>query len=249
MKTILNYHLRERVNTIDFLNALAPKEFERFIDPFCGSANVWMHLPNKASVLSDLNGRFIDVLETVQKDCDGLIKALDIHKEKYGWKYFGTVKKKPYHEDRTQRAANWIFLNKCSHQEYFRFNGAGLFLGAWGDLQFCPPLYDLADLHWAKVKLQNTHLNVGDFESTIDASKEGDFLYIHPPAKLDNANWKQDFTNADYERLAASLVRAGKRGVKFFIVASKSGWTNGLFMKLKFKHTPLSPSEEGWFNY
>jgi DNA adenine methylase len=249
MKTIINYHLRERISPLDLIDSLFPKTFDRFIDPFCGSGNVWMHGSFKECVLSDLSQRFIDVLESVQKDCSGLVNALDEHKAKYGWKYFGGIKKKPYVEDRTQRAANLIFLNKASHQEYFRFNGAGLFLGAWGDHQFCPPLYDLDDLHRAQVKLENTHLNVSDFESPIDATKEGDFLYLHPPAKLENATWKQDFTNADYERLAASLIRADKRGVKFFILVSKAFWVNNLFMKLKFKHTPVSPTEEGYYNY
>jgi DNA adenine methylase len=247
MKTILNYHLRERISPFDLIDKVFLKQFNRFIDPFCGSANVWTHSTFEASLLSDKNERFIDVLEAVKKDCDGLIKALDVHKEKYSWKYFGTVKKKPYAEDQVQRAANWIFLNKCSYQEYFRFNGAGLFLGAWGDNQFCPPLYDLSDLHCIKAKLQNTHLNVGDFESPIDASIEGDFLYLHPPARLEKVNYKQDFSMNDYERLAASLVRADKRGVKFCIIVNNLFEVNNLLRK--FKLWQLTPGEHAYYNY
>lgn len=248
MNTILNYHLREKFPPLDLIEKLFPKQFDRFVDPFCGSANVWTHGSFKESVLSDLNPRYIDVLESVKNDCDGLVKALDEHKAKYGRRHFGMVKANRSEPNQTQRSANWIFLNKCSYQQYFRFNKAEVFLGAYGDHQFCPNLYDLSDLHCIKDKLQNTHLKVSDFESQIDDCREGDFLYLHPPALLESVNYKQDFPLFDYERLSAAVVRAEKNKVKFLILLNKTHSINYMFLK-RGKLWQLPSGEHAYYNY
>lgn len=246
MKTLINYHLKEKIN-IPYLMQIFPSEFTRFIDPFCGSASVWTHGSFSNAVLSDLNPRFIDVFKAVKEDCDGLIKALDTHKEKYNWKYFGTIKKKPGMGDCIQRASNWIYLNKCSHLEYFRFNKAGLFLGAWGDNQFCPELYDIHTLYQVKAKLLSVSLNAGDFESIIDASIKGDFVYCHPPIRLERVNYKQDFSEDDYLRLKVSLKKASQRGVKFLVLVDNCFWVNNIFKE--FKLWQLKPGEHAYINY
>jgi len=74
----------------------------------------------------------------------------------------------------------------------------------------------------ASNRLQNSLLEVSDFETIVDQTMKGDFLYVDPPyvtssQKIFIEYGSRVFSEKDLERLFLSLDRADGRGVKFVL--------------------------------
>ena len=206
------------------LEALAPREYRRYHEPFLGSGALFLALQPPRALLSDHNAEFVNAYRVVRDTPEQLIDKLACH----------TNTREHYYEVRAQhpddlapveRAARTLFLNRTCFNGLFRVNRHGLFNVPYGNQTHTTFLFP--DLIW-KVHhaLQDAELFCEDFARCADRAEPRDFLYIDPPY----AKGLRDGRNFDYQargfgeqgqRRVAELVRAlDRRGC--FVMASNS---------------------------
>lgn len=91
----------------DFL----PTSFDRYVEPFLGSAAVFFHLQPRKAVLSDLNSDLINTYKAIKKDWRKVVVLLKRHHSNHSERYYYRVRKlKP----KTEYAAAADFIAAVS---------------------------------------------------------------------------------------------------------------------------------------
>lgn len=197
-----------------------PTKFNRYIEPFVGSAAVFFSLAPKKAVLSDLNGRLINTYEEVRDRPDLVLRYLRGFAAKHSTtEYYRQRSISP--RSKSKAAAQFIYLNRVCFNGIYRVNLKGEFNVPIGTKTSV--LLDTDDFFATSQALAGTILRSGDFEKTVDDAKRDDFLYIDPPyTTKHNLNGfvkynEHIFRWDDQIRLAAAVRRAHQRGVKIVV--------------------------------
>ena len=195
-------------------------EFKRYVEPFCGSACLFFSIQPPAALLSDLNGDLICTLAQVQISADTIVECLRRMKtdEK---SYYQIREIDPSQLSPNERAARFIYLNTLCFNGLYRTNRSGQFNVPYGSKTRKSP-FDPVILREAARLLGNATLENADFETVVDQTKKGDFLYLDPPyatgsRRIFSEYGKNVFSELDLDRLVESLRKAATRGVKFVL--------------------------------
>jgi DNA adenine methylase len=170
------------------LVSLLPPNYatRRYVEPFVGGGALFFHLQPKEALLSDLNQDLIHTYAAVRDHPDTLIAELDAfntaHKHHGDGHYY-------YVRDRfnarygtwLNRAAQFIYLNKCSFNGVWRVNLKGEYNVPAGKFKSGPNIVNEETVRAASAVLHNTELIHGDFEALLVEAWEGDFVYLDPP--------------------------------------------------------------------
>ena len=218
-----------------------PKDYVKFVDVFCGSAFLFLNLEDKnfrrkKHQLNDNDPKWINALWVLKEDKDSLLKFLEVHRNLFRWQYYGMLKKDINNSSMTIKSnaellAKHIFLNRCSYQNSFKFSSTGIFLGTFEKTQRCPELLDKESLDIMNERLKDVELSCLDFESVMNDSQQGDFLYIHAPKISLNYRDENRFLKQDKVRLEKSLDDLHKRGIKFLMVLEKEDYQTKFLRK------------------
>lgn len=199
---------------------LFPKTFNRYIEPFLGGGSIFFYLQPYNSILSDLNAELIELYEVVRDTPDILLKLLLAHQSNHSKKHYYSVRA-AIPEERCQRAARTLYLNRTCFNGLYRVNKHGQFnvpLGTKTTVVF--PGEDFLN---ASKLLQRAALDVCDFEETLKKAVTGDLIYIDPPYTVAhnlNGFLKYNdniFSWEDQIRLKKSCLDAADRGAYVFI--------------------------------
>lgn len=195
-------------------------QFQRYIEPFLGSGAVFFHLNPQNAVLSDLNVRLVETYTAVRNDHAAVEKELRSHARNHSKEYYYAERARKRRNEYT-RAAQFIYLNRVCFNGIYRENLRGEFNVPIGTKQRV--LLDTDNFSAVAERLSRAKLLATDFETTVDLSEEGDFLYIDPPyTTAHNKNGfvkynQKIFKWEDQVRLASSLARAHERGAKIVV--------------------------------
>lgn len=117
-------------------------------------------------------------------------------------------------------SALFIFLNKACYRGLYRIgpNGFNVPFGNYYKLT-TPPREEFENI---SVSIQNVNFLVSDFEESLEAASQGDFIYIDPPyipiKKSSFVNYQSGgFREEDHNRLFESMKNCNTRGVKFLM--------------------------------
>lgn len=206
------------------LVAAAPSEYCRYVEPFAGSAVLYLRLSDTPALLGDINPDLIGTYETVKQ-----------HPRRV-WTRVAAMSTDPryYYELRAQdasrmgkleRAARFVYLNRFCFNGVYRTNLQGQFNVARGKGHLFIPPYEVFAAF--AEKLSNADLYCGDFESVVEQTGEGDFLYLDPPYSLEGKRDRGEyglgtFRDKDEDRLAQALLDAADRGAKVLLSYSPS---------------------------
>jgi DNA adenine methylase len=195
--------------------------FDRYIEPFLGSAAVFFHLAPKKSILSDQNSELIETYQAI-KDNWALVKAaLDSHHKKHSKKYYYSVRDMRPLLAHT-RAARFIYLNRTCWNGLYRVNLRGQFNVPIGTKD--KVVLDSDDFAAVARILANADLRAGDFEATIDLAGPKDLVFVDPPYTVKhNLNGfvkynEKLFSWEDQERLRDCVIRASHRGAAVVVL-------------------------------
>ncbi len=190
--------------------------YQRYFEPFLGGASIFFHLQPKQSHLFDLNADLIELYTLVRDDVQSVIAALAPHFNDRA--YFEQVRAQDTSTlTGPERAARFIFLNRTCYNGLFRVNSRGQFNVPFGKYKN-PTICDTEGLWAASAALQNAHLAVADFETSLAECRAGDFIYFDPPyAPLSTTSsfisyTKQGFNADDQRRLADLFRELDRRG-------------------------------------
>jgi len=194
-----------------------PEKYNRYIEPFLGSAAVFFYLRPDNAILSDCNANLINVYRAIQCDWERVVRYLEYHDKKHSEKYYYSIRSMAFRCE-YKEAARFIYLNRTCWNGLYRVNLKGRFNVPIGTKT--KVILDTDDFEKISKSLGSVELLVSDFEDVIDRSKDGDLLFVDPPYTVThNYNGfikynEELFSRDDQYRLRDCLVSAVDRGVK-----------------------------------
>jgi DNA adenine methylase len=127
-----------------------------------------------------------------------------------------------------------LYLNRTCFKGNWRQNSKGQFNIGYGG-QSRRWVITLEYLEAVSKALMSAELLCSDFEAVVEECAHNDFIFLDPPYQPgerelthDHYGWKA-FSFDDHERLAQSLGRAKKRGVRWCMTTSAHMDVLGLF--------------------
>jgi len=210
----------------------------RYVEPFVGSGSVFFCINPKNAILSDTNRELIELYRGIKnypKKVWGWFARFPTTKNYYyQTRDMGTKKRTPAY-----RAARILYLNRTCFKGMWRYNLNGEFNVGYGgqDRRWA---IDEDNLIEVSKRLRNVSLKIKDFEEIIDNCSKNDFLFLDPPysaGKKDTIHYHygiNQFKFEDHQRLAKTLKRASRRGVKWAMTTSSNRDIKRLFTGFSF---------------
>jgi DNA adenine methylase len=162
-----------------------PQTYNTYFEPFVGAGAVLFDLQPLNAVINDVNEELINCYEVIRDTPIDLINNLKRHKNTK--EYFYSLREL----DRTEgfqrlgaveRASRIIYLNKTCYNGLFRVNKSGQFNAPFGRYKN-PKIVNAEVIMAISYYLNNNDITIlnGDFISTIETARRGDFIYFDPP--------------------------------------------------------------------
>lgn len=196
-----------------------PSMFNKYVEPFCGSASLFFALAPSDAILFDSNTHLINAYKQIRKSPELICskaQSLDINKETY-------LKIRAYnHEELSpvENAVRFIFLNRLCFNGVYRTNKAGHFNVPMGSRTGRIP--NVEQFINCSNALKMAQINAGDFENSLAYIKEGDFVYLDPPymqqSTIDRGEYGLNaFKYSDIYRLIRFIKRVEEKGAFFLL--------------------------------
>lgn len=204
-------------------DSLFPSTFNRYFEPFLGSAAVFFHLQPRTSFLSDVNAEIINLYRVLQDDVDALLDDLLRHRNTED--YYYQIRASAPNTD-VERASRVLYLNKTCFNGLYRENQKGKFNVPFGNYP-SPNWRDTALLRQASRLLRDcADIRCASFEWVLEEADSGDFVYFDPPyiplslTSSFTSYSATDFGISEHRRLADVVSQLHSRGV--FVMLSNS---------------------------
>jgi len=197
-----------------------PVSYKRYVEPFCGSACLFFDLETvNSAILSDINPDLINAYKQIRrspKKIHEYCAEIPRTKETY-YKIRSELSEK---KQVTERAVNFIYLNRNCFNGVYRTNRDGIFNVPFGSRT--GELPGVERFVSASRKLKCAELLCGDYTNSIELAEDGDFFYLDPPysarGKRSQGEYgPNSFSDDDRECLIQSLIHLNKKGVKFIL--------------------------------
>lgn len=199
---------------------LIPDSYETYIEPFLGAGSVFFHLRPCKALLGDTNAELIATYEAIKDEWKAVHASLKYrqrcHLKDPDAYYYKVRQRIP--SKRGELASRLIYLNRTCFNGIYRVNREGRFNVPRGTRDTV--VFDTDNFEHMSRVLRDAELIAGDFEALVDRATNGDFVFCDPPYTVrHNYNGFRKYNEVlfsweDQERLADSLRRAARRGVK-----------------------------------
>ncbi len=172
------------------------KVLTKYAEPMVGGGALFFSILSKYDFeelyISDINAELINAYQAVKNDVDNLIAKLNemqmlfLPMDENGRKYFYYTVRERFNstalteETATEKAAQFIFLNKTCFNGLYRVNRKGQFnvpMGAYKNPTICDD-ENLRNIHEA---VQNVTIVCGDYSLSKSFIDRNTFVYIDPP--------------------------------------------------------------------
>lgn len=200
---------------LPILEAATPKKFTRYIEPFVGSAILYLQLPrNTPAILGDINPDLINMYETLRLHPRAVWNRLSkMPTEPYF--YYELRDTNNQHLSDIEKAAKFLYLNRFCFNGVYRTNKDGKFNVARGKGGLKIPEWSVIKEFVSSIK--NVDLFSGDFEKILLKAKRGSFIYLDPPYANDSLRDRGEygvgsFKEFDIERLVNAMRIADSKG-------------------------------------
>lgn len=203
-----------------------PKTFNNYYEPFIGGGALLFHLLPRQATISDINHELINVYQCVKKDYIAVVNLLKCFE--YNFNFFSVIREWDKDKDYInkyspeERAARFIYINKCGFNGLWRVNKNGECNVSFGRYSN-PDFICEQTLKECSEYLQNITIYQGDFETTIQDAGMNDFIYLDPPYDpiSDTSNFvgysQNGFTKDDQIRLKTKVDQLTRKGVKIMV--------------------------------
>lgn len=227
--------------------------FNRYLEPFMGSAHLFFHLDLISAILSDTNSHLIEVFNQIKKNpypIYQILRSMEISSTEY----YRIRSLNPAKLGINQRCARFLYLNRLCFNGLYRTNMQGNFNVPYSG-EAPNQLIDYSILKSAAEKLQSATIVHGDFETVIlNYVKKGDFVYLDPPYAIENVRifrqyGPQTFGLLDLLRLKDLLVEINRRKAKFLLSYAYSPEAIDLFSHWTQQETSTQRNISGFAKY
>lgn len=220
----------------------------RFVEPFVGSAAVFFALNPKSAILSDISNDLMNLYRGIKKDPLKVWKLFErFPSTKKG--YYAVRSIEITEKDLAFKAARTLYLNRTCFKGMWRYNANGDFTVGYGgqDRRWVVDEESLVDV---SRRLRHTTLKCSDFEEVIDSCNKDDFIFVDPPYSLGKRDltWlhytRNQFSYDDHIRLASTLKRASRHGVKWAMTTSSHPDIQRLFTDFNIHKLSIGTSSK-----
>jgi len=228
------------------LDPYFPKKFNRYFEPFAGSAAVFFHLGKIVSglkaTLIDSNEELINCFTVVRDNFEELVPKLRSFQEQHGETFYYKMRGEvPSALGAVQRAARFIYLNKTCYNGLYRVNRKGVFnvpIGSYSK----PKIFDEDNLRAASIALEKAKLIHGHFSAVLKQASDGDFVYFDPPYYTEtngftgyavSASGNATFGAFDHRMLLNCVEKLNDRGCTVVISNSNTKFIRDLYENFK----------------
>ncbi|WOI46504.1 Dam family site-specific DNA-(adenine-N6)-methyltransferase [Acidovorax sp. BLS4] len=201
------------------LLAAAPHDAERYIEPFAGSAVLFLRLGAGKAILGDFNESLIETYRIVKRYPRAVWeKASMLGNTPDDYYVIRAIPRERLNA--FERAAQFVYLNRYCFNGVYRTNRAGQFNVARGKGHLFMPNLDAFKAFAGRLRAAD--LRCSDFEEILTEAGSGDFVYLDPPYALGDKRDRGEygcnaFREADERRLIAALRAADRRGAKVLL--------------------------------
>lgn len=220
---------------LEHILPLVPKG-KRLIEPFTGSAAVFLNTEFKKALLGDINEDLLNVYRHLQAAPDDFIR--DTQKwfnNRYNDKaqYYRLRQVFNETEDKTLKASLFLYLNKHGFNGLCRYNRSGGYNVPFGSYK--KPYFPEEPLYYFADKIQHADLMHGDFIQTMSKAKKGDVIYCDPPyvplSRTSNFTQYQRsaFNDENQIMLADKAAELAKRGITVIISNHDTKFTRKIY--------------------
>lgn len=201
------------------LAAFWSEKFDRYIEPFVGSACLFLKLKPRAAILADLNSSLIDSYRTIRRAPRAVARALYAIPRDSST-YYRVRRQIKSATNAIDRAAFFVYLNRNCFNGIYRTNRDGEFNVPFGADQGQYPR--ICDFETTAQMLRKSKLLACDFGSTLRELRKGDFVYLDPPFAATGVRTfveygKHSFGEDDLDRLSRHLDRIDNHGASFLV--------------------------------
>jgi DNA adenine methylase len=168
-----------------------PDSYNNYFEPFVGGGSVFLNFyeynHERHYNVSDINESLINCYNVIKTRLEALI--LELKNEHYknlktvyleNRKRFNMLKKEPFKDNEIERAALFIYLNKCGFNGMYRENKKGEFNIPFGRMKN-PDICNEKLLKDICAILQNVNIESCDYTAILDKVRANDFVYMDPP--------------------------------------------------------------------
>ena len=166
---------------IDRIRKALP-EGECLIEPFAGSAAVFLNTNYERYIINDNNPDLIHLYKILKKDGDKFIKKCRYYftpRFNNEEQYYKLRKKFNETKDVYKRAVLFVYLNRHGYNGLCRYNLKGGYNVPFG--RYKSPYFPEKEMLIFHEKAQSADFILSSFESVIRSAKRGDVVYCDPP--------------------------------------------------------------------
>lgn len=212
-----------KYSIIERIKAVLPAG-SRLIEPFAGSAAVFLNTDFEEAVLSDINADLINLYQYLKRDGDAFIrycnsffvKEMNDSDTYYLFRrLFNTT------GDMRLKAALFLYLNRHGYNGLCRYNNKGEYNVPFG--KYAKPYFPADEMLAFHHKIQSAELRCQDFVGVMESARAGDVIYCDPPyvPLTSTANFtgysSGGFGQKEQESLADMAKTLSRRGINVVI--------------------------------
>ena len=222
---------------------------ERLVEPFTGSAAVFMGTGYNSYLLADSNSDLINLYKCLAAEAGSFIAAAA--------EFFSAESNTPgfYYNIREQfnrtplgpeKALYFLYLNRHAYNGLCRYNSKGIFNTPFGSYK--RPYFPEVEMRnfVAKYRRADVEFVCYPFETTFKMLRKGDVVYCDPPywPLSCTASFTRysagDFKEKDHSSLAELAYNTSRANIPVFISNHDMPHTRSLYRKAKRKTFPAS---------
>lgn len=195
--------------------------YERYVEPFMGSASLFLALSPPTAVLNDLNCHLVSAIATMlrrPKEVYRTYISIPIHKQTY----YDVRQKITQITDPVLFAAHFLYLNRNCFNGLYRTNKMGIFNVPFSGRK-SGSVVEWDTFFSSILALRCADLQCGDFEEFAERNvRKGDFVYLDPPYAVRNRRiftqyGADTFGLKDLQRLTSVLSTINRRKATFLL--------------------------------
>ncbi len=210
---------------------------KRLVEPFAGSAALFLNTEYQQFLLSDNNPDLINLYNFLKREGADFIRYC---KRFFSGKYnnpdsYYEIRDKFNHtRNKRQKAALFIYLNRHGYNGLCRYNASGGFNVPFG--RYKHPHFPEKQMQAFHQKSQRAIFNLCSFEETMRQARPGDVIYCDPPyVPLSTSANFTTYSSAGFDlqqqqQLATLAEQTAQRGIPVLISNHNTKFTRRAYL-------------------
>ncbi len=209
---------------------------KRFIEPFSGSAAVFLNTHYEQNIIADSNQDLINLYLQLKKNQTAFSKYCAkyfVSENNISERYYELRDEFNHTNNKKKRAALFLYLNKHGFNGLCRYNKSGGYNVPFG--KYKKITLPEKRMQFFAQKAQHAEFITSDFTTTIENARAGDVIYCDPPyVPVNDSNSsfqyeKNGFTMEQQQKLADLARKTAERGIPVLISNHLTEFTEEIY--------------------